>query len=92
VQSPEWYLEFLTDHGMHVEVWETTYMHVLQGEDAVLEWVKGTALRPVLAALSGEEQQQFLGEYGALLREAYPQKSFGTIFPFRRIFVVAGKG
>jgi trans-aconitate 2-methyltransferase len=91
VQSPEWYLEFLVDRGLQTEAWETTYMHVLQGENAVLEWVKGTALRPVLAALDDEEQREFLGEYAERLNEAYPPKSFGTIFPFRRIFVVGRK-
>jgi trans-aconitate 2-methyltransferase len=91
VQAPEWYLEFLTDLGMEAEAWETTYMHVLHGENAVLEWVKGTALRPVLAALNAQGQQEFLAEYGARLNDAYPPKSFGTVFPFRRIFVVAKK-
>ena len=89
VQSPGWYLEFLTDLGMRVETWETTYMHVLSGDNAVLEWVKGTALRPVLAALSIPEQNEFCSEYSAQLREAYPARNFGTVFPFRRIFVVA---
>lgn len=89
VQSPSWYLEFLTNLGMRVEAWETTYMHVLTGENSVLEWVKGTALRPVLAALSKTEQAEFCSEYSALLREAYPARDFGTVFPFRRIFVVA---
>jgi trans-aconitate 2-methyltransferase len=91
VQSPEWYLEFLTSLGMEVEAWETTYMHVLHGTNAVLEWVKGTALRPVLAALNPEEEQEFLAEYAARLNDAYPPKPFGTVFPFRRIFVVAKK-
>jgi trans-aconitate 2-methyltransferase len=89
VQSPAWYLEFLTALGMRVEAWETTYMHVLIGANAVLEWVKGTALRPVLAALSPAEQSEFCGEYSMLLNEAYPARDFGTVFPFRRIFVVA---
>jgi trans-aconitate 2-methyltransferase len=89
VQSPGWYLEFLTNLGTRVDAWETTYMHVLTGENAVLEWVKGTALRPVLAALSPAEQAEFCGEYTMLLNEAYPARDFGTVFPFRRIFVVA---
>jgi trans-aconitate 2-methyltransferase len=92
VQSPEWYLGFLIERGMQVDAWETTYLHILQGENAVLEWVKGTALRPVLARLDRDEQDSFLAEYAALLSEAYPPQSFGTVFPFRRIFVVAEKG
>jgi trans-aconitate 2-methyltransferase len=91
VQSPEWYLEFLIGLGMESVVWETTYMHILQGPNAVLEWVKGTALRPVLAALNPQEQEAFLAEYGARLNTTYPPKAFGTVFPFRRIFVVAKK-
>jgi len=89
VQSPDWYLELFTKWGMRVDAWETTYMHVLTGENAVLEWVKGTALRPVLAALSIPERNEFCSEYSALLREAYPARDFGTVFPFRRIFVIA---
>jgi trans-aconitate 2-methyltransferase len=61
----------------------------------VLEWVKGTTLRRVLAALGGDgsaETAEFLAEYAGLLREAYPTGPNGTVFPFRRIFVVARKG
>ncbi len=74
-----------------MDVWETTYLHVLPGEDAVLDWVSGTGLRPVLAALSGdlEARDAFLAEYGARLREAYPRRPYGTVLPFRRLFCVA---
>jgi trans-aconitate 2-methyltransferase len=95
VDDPAGYLALLTAHGCRVDAWETTYAQVLQGEDAVLEWVKGTALRPVLAALGGAgtpETARFLTEYAALLREAYPPGPHGTLFPFRRIFVVARTG
>ncbi|PZR98740.1 MAG: trans-aconitate 2-methyltransferase [Candidatus Chloroheliales bacterium] len=90
-QSPAWYFELLTGLGMKVNAWETTYLHVLQGEDAVLEWAKGTALRPVVAVLNAEEQAEFTVEYAARLREAYPHREYGTLLPFRRIFVVASK-
>lgn len=93
VQTPAWYAEQLALHGFtHVDAWETTYIHVLQGPDAVLEWIKGTALRPVLARLLPQEQPQFLSQLGARLREAYPARSCGTLFPFRRIFFVGGRG
>lgn len=88
-QRGEWYAAQLAPLGFTVNAWETEYLHLLQGEDAVLEWVKGTALRPVLAALDGAEQAEFLAEYGARLRAAYPARPFGTPFPFRRLFVVA---
>ncbi|MBC6459086.1 trans-aconitate 2-methyltransferase [Actinomadura sp. HBU206391] len=89
VGSPGEYLELLAGHGCRVDAWETTYAQVLQGDDPVLEWVKGTALRPVLSALDAEDAAEFLGEYAARLRDAYPRRPFGTVFPFRRIFVVA---
>ncbi|AJE41086.1 trans-aconitate 2-methyltransferase [Streptomyces nodosus] len=90
VLAPEDYLRYLTSLGCTADVWETTYLHLLQGEDPVLDWVKGTGLRPVLTEL-GEEAEEFLTDYRAALREAYPATSHGTVFPFRRIFVVATK-
>ncbi len=91
VQSLAWYFELLTGLGMRMDAWDTTYLHVLQGEDAVLDWVKGTALRPVIAALDEAEQVEFIAEYAARLRDAYPRRDYGTLLPFRRLFVVAEK-
>jgi trans-aconitate 2-methyltransferase len=87
------YLKTLLDTGVAADVWSTTYLHVLQGPDAVLEWVRGTALRPFLGALQdegpAEAVQEFEASYGAALRAAYPMDGQGrTIFPFRRIFAV----
>ncbi len=89
VHEPAAYLEALAGLGLDVDAWETTYLHVLAGDAAVLRWTMGTALRPVLAVLDDREQQEFTAEYGALLREAYPAQPYGTVLPFRRIFVVA---
>ena len=89
VAEPDVYLERLAAHSATVDVWETTYLQVLVGEDAVLRWMQGTGLRPVLSELNGAEQAEFLAEYGARLRLAYPRRSFGTVLPYRRIFVVA---
>jgi trans-aconitate 2-methyltransferase len=89
--DPADYLDVLAGAGCEVDAWETTYLHILQGPDAVLEWVKGTALRPVLSLLDDEQAAEFLGEYGAALRREYPQHDYGTVFPFRRIFVIARK-
>jgi trans-aconitate 2-methyltransferase len=89
VLDPTQYFDLLAARGCTVDAWETTYLHLLHGPDPVLEWVKGTALRPVLTALSGEERDAFVAEYTARLREAYPARAFGTVFPFRRLFVVA---
>lgn len=91
VGSPADYLGIMLDAGCTADAWETTYQQVLTGEDPVLEWVRGTGLRPVLAALSAEEAADFEQEYAAMLREAYPATKHGTVFPFRRIFAVARK-
>jgi trans-aconitate 2-methyltransferase len=91
VHAPEAYLEAMSDWGYVVDVWETTYIHCLQGENPVLEWVKGTALRPALARLDPERQDEFLSQVGQRLREAYPAGRHGTLLPFRRIFVVAAR-
>lgn len=88
VASPHEYAALLLDAGLTVDVWETTYLHVLTGDDPVLEWLRGTGLRPVLAALSADERAAFEAEFAALLRDAYPATAHGTLFPFRRIFAV----
>lgn len=88
VGEPDDYLDLLLDAGLEADVWETTYEQVLAGEDAVLDWVRGTGLRPVLDALSAEEAGEFEAGYGDLLRRAYPRGDHGTVFAFRRIFAV----
>ncbi|MFI8093122.1 trans-aconitate 2-methyltransferase [Streptomyces sp. NPDC086080] len=91
VLRPGAYLERLTALGCTTDVWETTYLHLLTGQDPVLDWVKGTALRPVLTALADdpEARDAFVTEYRAALRAAYPAGAHGTPFPFRRVFAVA---
>jgi trans-aconitate 2-methyltransferase len=83
------YLEVLAGPGWRVDAWETTYLHVLHGPDPVLSWISGTGARPVLKALPDGLREQFLAEYGAALRAAYPAQQFGTVLPFRRVFAVA---
>ena len=86
-----WYVELLMGLGFSVDAWETTYYFVLQGEDPVLEWVKGTSLQPILNRLDEGERAQFTREYAERLRKAYPPTPQGTIYPFRRIFFIASK-
>jgi trans-aconitate 2-methyltransferase len=86
------YGELLLDAGLDIDVWETTYLHRLSGADPVLDWVRGTGLRPVLERLAESDTDvaaaEFEQEYGAQLRAAYPSGPHGTLFPFRRIFAV----
>jgi trans-aconitate 2-methyltransferase len=86
---PSGYLDVLTAAGLSADVWETTYFHVLTGEDPVLRWVSGTVLRPVLARLSPIHAEELTAEYAAALRAAYPERPDGTtVLPFRRVFAV----
>ncbi|MFE5493796.1 trans-aconitate 2-methyltransferase [Streptomyces virginiae] len=91
--EPAEYLARFTELGCAADVWETTYHQLLHGPDPVLDWVKGTALRPVLTALGDDREavDAFLTEYRDRLRAAYPSGPRGTVFPFRRIFAVARK-
>ncbi|MET9573045.1 trans-aconitate 2-methyltransferase [Streptomyces virginiae] len=91
--EPAEYLARFTALGCTADVWETTYHQLLHGPDPVLDWVKGTALRPVLTALGDDREavDAFLAEYRDRLRAAYPSGPRGTVFPFRRIFAVARK-
>jgi trans-aconitate 2-methyltransferase len=82
------YVELLARDGYEVDAWETTYLHILRGADPVLEWTKGTTLRPVLAKLDAEQAAEFTAEYAQRIRAAYQEGPFGTIFPFRRVFTV----
>lgn len=87
--EPADYLALLSRPGWTVDAWETTYLHVLAGEDPVFEWISGTGARPVLRALPEGVREAFEGDYKAALREAYPRRDIGTVLPFRRVFVVA---
>jgi trans-aconitate 2-methyltransferase len=89
VEEPPTYLARLAALGLAVDVWETTYLQVLAGEDAVLQWMRGTGLRPVLSALPDDERAAFEAAYADRLRRAYPRHDYGTVLPYRRIFVVA---
>ena len=83
------YLERLADPGWTLDVWETTYLHVLAGDDAVFHWMSGTGARPILQALPDGLRESFGEEYRTALRKAYPRQEFGTVLPFPRVFVVA---
>jgi len=83
------YLEVLAGLGCRVDAWETTYLHVLTGDDPVFIWVSGAGARPTLQALPAGLREEFEAEFRARLRAAYPDRGFGVVLPFRRIFLVA---
>jgi trans-aconitate 2-methyltransferase len=88
-EDPAGYLDLLAGAGCSVDAWETTYLHVLHGAHPVVEWYRGTGLRPVLAALDPGQAEEFLADYSEQIEAAYPAAPYGTVLPFRRVFVVA---
>jgi trans-aconitate 2-methyltransferase len=85
------YYEMLRPHCSKVDVWRTTYYHFLRGgAPAVVEWFKGSGLRPFLEPLNAEERGAFLERYTAAIAEAYPPVSDGSVLlPFPRVFLTA---
>ncbi|MCW2815819.1 MAG: Trans-aconitate 2-methyltransferase [Nocardioides sp.] len=91
--DPVTYLDVLTALGCEVDAWETTYLHVLSGEDPVFTWVSATGARPTLQALPDDLRPEFEAEFRRRLAAAYPVRADGTVvLPFRRVFVVARVG
>ena len=91
VESAEFYYRQLSPQSSEVGIWVTEYVHVLPNAAAILEWVKGTTLRPYLDLLpSPEDRETFLGEILLELNAAYPPQEDGRVlFLFRRLFLVA---
>jgi trans-aconitate 2-methyltransferase len=88
--DPEVYYDALSAAGCTVDVWETTYTHVLRGPDPVFTWVSGTGARPTLQALPAELRGSFEDEFRRRLALAYPVREDGTVLlAFRRVFAVA---
>lgn len=89
VAKPDDYRRWLGS-DLVVDLWTTTYHHVLTGTDPVLDWVLGSVLTPVVSRLDDRRRRRFLGECARRYREAYPPQADGTtMLPFRRLFVVA---
>ena len=90
VGEPALYYRLLAPLAVTLDIWETEYLHVLEGDNPVVHWTMGTALRPLLAALEEPERGAYLAEYAGRIAAAYPPEADGkTLFPFRRLFMVA---
>jgi trans-aconitate 2-methyltransferase len=85
------YYEILAPLAPRVELWETTYQHVMADHQALIAWYEGTGMRPYLEALDGPEQRsQFKAELLEALRPLYPPCANGRLlFGFRRLFLLA---
>ncbi|MEZ5830754.1 MAG: trans-aconitate 2-methyltransferase [Dongiaceae bacterium] len=90
VETPEGYYRILAPLCRQVDIWEATYLHVLEGDNPVVEWTKGTALRPYLDALDEPDRSGFFAAYASRIAAAYPKQPDGrTLLPFQRIFLIA---
>ena len=92
VATPDIYYDLLCGLVTDLDIWESEYLQVLEGVDPVKEWTKGTWLKQFLDALDAREAAAFEADYAARVRVAYPTRGDGkTLFPFRRLFIVAKK-
>jgi len=90
VKDPAFYYGVLAPLAAALDIWESEYLQVLEGEDPVKEWTKGTWLKPLLDALEEPERGAFEAAYAKLVARAYPRRADGrTLLPFRRLFIVA---
>ncbi len=90
--TPEAYYDLLKPDCRQLDIWHTHYQHVMPGPQAIVEWFKGSALRPYLAALEGGLREDFLAAYGAAIARAYPARIDGQVLlKFPRPFIVAGR-
>jgi trans-aconitate 2-methyltransferase len=90
VAEPAFYYGLLNARVARLDIWETEYLQVLSGADPVKEWTKGTWLKQFLDALDEPQRREFEDDYAARLRQAYPPLADGnTLFPFRRLFLLA---
>jgi trans-aconitate 2-methyltransferase len=91
VHPIEFYYDTLARHATRLDLWVTEYQHVLANVDGIIEWYRGTGLRPWLDALPTDEmREQFLAAYRARLAPYFPTRADGKVlFPFRRLFVIA---
>lgn len=89
IESAEWYYRLLRARCGRVDVWRTTYYHPLADANAIVEWFKGTGLRPFLDPLDPAERAAYLARYAARLAPLYPSQGGGVLLPFPRLFMAA---
>lgn len=91
VLGPDVYLDHLLGRGCRVDLWTTTYHHLLPPHQGVLDWLRGTTLRPYLDRLGPDAEERFLEALGRRLMDLYPVRHGAVPYPFRRLFFVVQK-
>jgi trans-aconitate 2-methyltransferase len=91
VHPTEFYYDVLAPHARQLDIWTTEYLHLLPGVDEIVDWYRGTGLRPWLDALASEDdRQQFVSDFRSVITQEFPPRPGGDVlFPFRRLFLVA---
>ena len=90
VAEPAVYYRLIAPRVARLNLWESEYQQVLEGDNPVADWTKSTWLSPLLAALEEPLRGTFEAEYRRRVAAAYPKEPDGrTLFPFRRLFFVA---
>jgi trans-aconitate 2-methyltransferase len=90
IGDASFYYDLLKPLSSYVDIWKTTYNHPLQGIEGIVEWFKGSGLRPYLSALEADERSLFLEKYREILKRHYKPMSNGLVLlPFPRLFIVA---
>jgi trans-aconitate 2-methyltransferase len=90
ILAPGDYHDLLRPRVASLDLWITEYVHMLRGEDPVVQWAMGTSVRPFLDVLEGSLRERFLEAYRAAMRAAYPPRADGAVLlPFRRLFILA---
>ncbi|HYA41440.1 MAG TPA: methyltransferase domain-containing protein [Syntrophobacteraceae bacterium] len=90
-EAPSFYYNLLRPLAARLDMWETEYYHIVESPQSIVEWFRGTGMRPFLDALENEEQRK---RFEDRLRERYtlaylPQDDGRILFPFRRLFIIA---
>jgi trans-aconitate 2-methyltransferase len=90
--TPGDYYNLLQPLARHLDIWHIVYNHVMAGPEAIVEWFKGSALRPFLDALDDGARAQFLTDYTARIAKSYPARDDGKVLlRFPRLFIVAAR-
>ncbi|TMJ31350.1 MAG: trans-aconitate 2-methyltransferase [Alphaproteobacteria bacterium] len=90
--TPATYYDLLKPLCARLDIWHSIYNHVMDGPEGIVEWFKGSGLRPFLSALDPSMREDFLAAYLARIAQQYPHRYDGRVLlKFPRLFIVAAR-